>query len=305
MKAALDILTTAPEFDLDPGGGRLLGALPSGARGASRSSTAPARPSRSRPVSCPMRPAALAMLSEAGVPSFRTPEACADAIAAALRRRAPRPICRRAPIPRRPRRQQAAACSTNSTPARCSSVSASRARRRSCSMPTSPRAPTLPFPYPVAVKALSAEIAHKTEVGGVVLDIADGDALLGGDQADPRQCRAAPAQHARRCACWCSRWSHGVGEALVGYRVDPDVGPLVMVAAGGILTEIYRDRSLRLAPVDLATAQRDDRRGARPHARSPASRQAEGRSRRAGAGDRRAVAARRRARRSPRPRSIR
>ena len=33
------------------------------------------------------------------------------------------------------------------------------------------------------------------------------------------------------------------------------VGPLVMVAAGGILTEIYRDRSLRLAPVDLATAK--------------------------------------------------
>jgi succinyl-CoA synthetase beta subunit len=46
----------------------------------------------------------------------------------------------------------------------------------------------------------------------------------------------------------------GVGEVLVGYRVDPDVGPLVMVAAGGIYTEIYRDRSLRLAPVDAGTA---------------------------------------------------
>ena len=43
-------------------------------------------------------------------------------------------------------------------------------------------------------------------------------------------------------------------EVLVGYRVDRDVGPLVMVAAGGVLTEIYRDRSLRLAPVDLADA---------------------------------------------------
>jgi succinyl-CoA synthetase beta subunit len=46
----------------------------------------------------------------------------------------------------------------------------------------------------------------------------------------------------------------GVGEVLIGYRVDPDVGPLVMVAAGGIYTEIYRDRSLRLAPVDAGTA---------------------------------------------------
>ena len=47
----------------------------------------------------------------------------------------------------------------------------------------------------------------------------------------------------------------GIGEALIGYRVDPAAGPLVMVAAGGILTEIYRDRSLRLAPVDLAIAK--------------------------------------------------
>ena len=42
---------------------------------------------------------------------------------------------------------------------------------------------------------------------------------------------------------------------LVGYRVDRDVGPLVMVAMGGVMTEIARDRSLRLAPVDVPTAR--------------------------------------------------
>jgi succinyl-CoA synthetase beta subunit len=47
----------------------------------------------------------------------------------------------------------------------------------------------------------------------------------------------------------------GLGEVLIGYRLDDDAGPMVMLAAGGILTEIYRDRSLRLAPVDLATAR--------------------------------------------------
>jgi succinyl-CoA synthetase beta subunit len=46
----------------------------------------------------------------------------------------------------------------------------------------------------------------------------------------------------------------GIGEVLVGYRVDRDVGALIIVATGGVLTEIARDRSLRLAPVDLATA---------------------------------------------------
>ena len=47
----------------------------------------------------------------------------------------------------------------------------------------------------------------------------------------------------------------GLGEVLIGYRLDPDVGPLVMLAAGGVLAEIHRDRSLRLAPVDLAEAK--------------------------------------------------
>jgi succinyl-CoA synthetase beta subunit len=46
----------------------------------------------------------------------------------------------------------------------------------------------------------------------------------------------------------------GLGEVLLGYHVDRDVGALIMVAAGGVLTEIARDRSLRLAPIDLATA---------------------------------------------------
>ena len=166
------------------------------------------------------------------------------------------------------------------------------------------RAPALPFAYPVVVKALSAEIAHKTEAGGVVLNVADGAALL----AAIKQIRANVAQrrpNTRVLRVLVQPMVAGVGEALVGYRVDPDVGPLVMVAAGGILTEIYRDRSLRLAPVDLATAQEmiAEVRGLQGARRLP--RPPEGRSRRAGAGDRRAVAARRRARRSPRPRSIR
>jgi succinyl-CoA synthetase beta subunit len=47
----------------------------------------------------------------------------------------------------------------------------------------------------------------------------------------------------------------GRAEVLVGYRVDRQVGPIVLVAAGGELAEMYADRSLRLAPVDLATAR--------------------------------------------------
>jgi acetate---CoA ligase (ADP-forming) len=115
-------------------------------------------------------------------------------------------------------------------------------------------APALPFPYPVAVKALSAALAHKTDIGGVVLGVHDGDGLL----AAIRQISANVAAHrpgTRMDRVLVQPMVSGLGEVLIGYRVDRDVGPIVMVATGGVLTEIYRDRSLRLAPVDLATAQ--------------------------------------------------
>jgi acyl-CoA synthetase (NDP forming) len=49
--------------------------------------------------------------------------------------------------------------------------------------------------------------------------------------------------------------TRGLGEALIGYRVDPQAGPVILVAAGGINTEIYKDRALRLAPVTLDEAR--------------------------------------------------
>src|SRR5262245_50619462 len=88
MKAALDILTTAPEFDL------ILCVVGSSARFYPELAVRPIVDSAGagKPIAAyqvPEAPQALAMLSRAAVPNFRTPEACADAIAAALRRRVP------------------------------------------------------------------------------------------------------------------------------------------------------------------------------------------------------------------------
>jgi len=47
----------------------------------------------------------------------------------------------------------------------------------------------------------------------------------------------------------------GLAEAIVGYRDDPVVGPIVLVGAGGTLAEIYKDYALRLAPVSEDEAQ--------------------------------------------------
>ena len=114
--------------------------------------------------------------------------------------------------------------------------------------------PALPFPYPVAVKILAADIPHKSDVGGVALGIADGAALLDEMRKMRARLRARlPAVRAERVLV--QPMISGVGEMLIGYRVDRDVGPLIMAAAGGVLAEIGRDRSLRLAPVDLDGAR--------------------------------------------------
>jgi hypothetical protein len=46
----------------------------------------------------------------------------------------------------------------------------------------------------------------------------------------------------------------GLAEVILGFKRDPQVGPIVVLGAGGVLAEIYRDFALRLAPVDVATA---------------------------------------------------
>jgi len=244
VKGALDILLAASEFDL------ALAVIGSSARSQPEKSVKPIIDSAgaARPLAAflvPDAPAALAQLAAAGVPAFRTPEACADAIAAALRRRLPRAADRHRVMQTGAGRlldeAEAYALLDRIGIPRAPSVALDAAVGAS---------PELPFPYPVAVKALG-DIAHKSDIGGVALGVADGAALLAAVAA----IRASLATHGRRLErVLVQPMITGIGEVLVGYRVDRDIGPLVMVAAGGLFTEIYRDRSLRLAPVDLDTA---------------------------------------------------
>jgi succinyl-CoA synthetase beta subunit len=112
--------------------------------------------------------------------------------------------------------------------------------------------PALPFAYPVAAKVLAADINHKSDVGGVALEISDGPALVRAiAEIRDNVGRHRPGAVERVLV---QPMVAGLGEVLIAYRVEPEVGPLVMLAMGGVLTEIYRDRVLRLAPVDLAAA---------------------------------------------------
>jgi len=246
VKATLDILLGAPEFDM------VLAVIGSSARSQPEKSVKPIIDSANaaRPLAAymvPDAPVALAQLAAAGVPAFRTPEACADAVAAALRRRVPRLSGPQ------PQARSGAGRLLDELDAYALLDRLGIARPPSVAFEATAGAPEpLPFPYPVAAKILSAEVAHKSDIGGVALGIADGASLA----VAIDKMGASVAAHGHRLdRVLVQPMMRGIGEALVGYRVDRDVGPLVMVAVGGIFTEIYRDRSLRLAPVDLATAR--------------------------------------------------
>jgi acyl-CoA synthetase (NDP forming) len=241
MKAALDVLTAAPEFDL------VVAAIGSSARFYPDLAVKPIIDSAgaAKPIAAflvPEAPDALARLSAAGVPNFHTPEACADAIAAALNRRAPRPIETLVWATAGPGRM----LDELEAYALLDRIGVPHAPSLGLDATTRPGA-ALPFPYPVAVKALSAQVAHKSDVGGVVLNVRNENALHAAIQ------KIRQATKVDRVLV--QPMMHGVGEVLIGYRVDADVGPLVMLAAGGIFAEIHRDRSLQLAPIDLGEAQ--------------------------------------------------
>lgn len=98
--------------------------------------------------------------------------------------------------------------------------------------------------YPVVLKTAEA-VAHKTEVDGVRLDLADADALEAAytdlaTRLGPRVLVAAMVK--------------GGVEIALGAVMDPVAGPLVMIAAGGVKAELLADRQFALAPVSEAEA---------------------------------------------------
>jgi acyl-CoA synthetase (NDP forming) len=247
MKATLDVLRSAPEFDL------ILATAGSSARFNPELVVQPALDASGEPghplavFLVPDAPEAARLLAGAGVPAFQDPETCGDAIAAVLHRRLP---TRSAPLDHVPVSGEI----TSLTEADCY-----RLLSRHGLMPaphmvlrTAEPVPDLPFPYPVVAKVLHGAIAHKSDAGGVMLHIAD--------KAELAEAMASIVARVHMTTgvvvtdILVQQMTRGVGEVLVGFRRDPQVGPMVILAAGGIFTELYRDSTMRLAPVDRATA---------------------------------------------------
>jgi acyl-CoA synthetase (NDP forming) len=101
--------------------------------------------------------------------------------------------------------------------------------------------------YPVTLKVSSAAIAHKTEAGGVALNLkSDTDVAA----AAARMAKLAPEVLVERMV------TGAVAELIIGLKSDPQFGPALVVGAGGVLTELLKDTVTLLLPTSRAEVER-------------------------------------------------
>ena len=101
--------------------------------------------------------------------------------------------------------------------------------------------------FPVALKIRSLDILHKTEVGGVALDLRDCETVrITADRLMEGALRSQP--RARIQGFLVQEMASGI-EAILGARCDPLYGPVLLIGSGGVLVELANDAALRLLPV--------------------------------------------------------
>ena len=109
--------------------------------------------------------------------------------------------------------------------------------------------------YPVVMKVVSPDILHKTEAGGVVVGVADGDAAEAAYEAIVSGARAYN-EDARVDGVQVQQMVTGEAqEVIVGAVTDPVFGELVAFGLGGVLVEVLKDITFRLAPATADDAR--------------------------------------------------
>jgi acetyltransferase len=110
--------------------------------------------------------------------------------------------------------------------------------------------------YPVVLKLHSETITHKSDVGGVQLDLKDQHAVRRAYQAIESSV-SVKAGLAAFCGVTVQPMVRATGyELILGSSVDPQFGPVLLFGSGGQLVEVYRDRALALPPLNTTLAAR-------------------------------------------------
>jgi len=112
------------------------------------------------------------------------------------------------------------------------------------------------FGYPIVLKINSRTITHKTDVGGVLLNLADADAVRAGyAQIQQSVTEKVGAEHFEGVSVQPMAKLDGY-ELIVGSSIDPQFGPVLLFGSGGTLVEVFKDKSLALPPLTTTLARR-------------------------------------------------
>jgi acetate---CoA ligase (ADP-forming) subunit beta len=103
--------------------------------------------------------------------------------------------------------------------------------------------------YPVVLKVVSPDIAHKSDVGGVKLNLQDKDAVAEAFDAIMSSARKAEPG-AKILGVSVQQMARPGTEVIVGMTTDPQFGPVMMFGLGGIMVEVLKDVSFRLVPLE-------------------------------------------------------
>lgn len=199
-----------------------------------------------KPVAAFMVPQAdesLNLLASSRIAAFRTPEACADAMRAFFSWQAPADLTMSASV--EITEKKSGTLDEAESLALFAHMGIPVAQHW---IVTADESVPDDVTFPVVVKALSSALPHKTEAGAVKLGIQNPEELLAAMSAIIENVRRIkPDIKIDRFLI--EEMVSGVGEVLIGYRRDPQVGPIVVLAPGGILAEVYGDTAIRTAPI--------------------------------------------------------
>lgn len=109
--------------------------------------------------------------------------------------------------------------------------------------------------FPVALKVLSPDITHKSDVGGVVLDLDSAETVREAAEGIARRVAARSDVRLQGFAVQAMARRPGAFELIIGSHTDPIFGPVLLFGQGGTGVEVIRDSAIALPPLNMALAR--------------------------------------------------
>ena len=208
----------------------------------------------------PDAPEALELLNKNGIASFRTPESCAEGVKAYLNNKSPETVdsnyddLKYQKIKNILKNVKHKNLTEFESLKIFKNIGINTVKSKIISTVTNAKEISKVIGFPLVMKILSRQIQHKTDTGGVELNITSEEDLR---MRHEKLCKVFDKLEVHNAdqKFLLQKMETGITEIILGYRVDELVGPIVVIGSGGVLSEIYDDKSVRIAPVDLKEAK--------------------------------------------------